>query len=201
MTGYSPAQQLQLDKRGKLRGHRNGKHVFVRAGDLPRKPNGWRPVVKASSAADYETRVRARGACLRAARDDEPSYRLTRDRVECVNGVARSPAGRILAGALLPCGCDHPVQELCKLPRGLVWLVRSGATFCCKRLVQNNLALWGSGSSGIGRKRKVILESMELRSPRPLRSLTTPFRGRHKTRCTLLAKNVSGRWVYLTKAV
>jgi hypothetical protein len=40
MTGYSRAQLLQLYKQGRLRGHKNGKHVFFRAGDLPRKPHG-----------------------------------------------------------------------------------------------------------------------------------------------------------------
>ena len=61
MTGYSREHLLHLYKQGKLRGHKNGKHVFFRAGDLPRKPNGGRPVVAATSAAaDEETRVRAR---------------------------------------------------------------------------------------------------------------------------------------------
>src|SRR5712691_3878039 len=45
MTGYSRAQLLHLYKQGKLRGHKNGHHVFFRAGDLPRKPRGGRPVV------------------------------------------------------------------------------------------------------------------------------------------------------------
>src|SRR2546426_5104903 len=44
MTGYSRAQLLHLYKQGRLRGHKNGKHVFFRAGDLPRKPNGRRPL-------------------------------------------------------------------------------------------------------------------------------------------------------------
>jgi len=51
ITGYSRAQLLHLYKQGKLRGHKNGKHVFFRAGDLPRKPNGARPVVGAKQAA------------------------------------------------------------------------------------------------------------------------------------------------------
>jgi hypothetical protein len=42
ITGYSRAQLLHLYKQGRLRGHKNGKHVFFRAGDLPRKPNGGR---------------------------------------------------------------------------------------------------------------------------------------------------------------
>jgi hypothetical protein len=45
MTGYSRAQLLHLYKQGRLRGHKNGKHVFFRAGDLPRKPNGGRLAV------------------------------------------------------------------------------------------------------------------------------------------------------------
>jgi len=61
MTGYSRAQLLHLYKQGKLRGHKNGKHVFFRAGDLPRKPNGGRPVVAPSSTViDAETRAGAR---------------------------------------------------------------------------------------------------------------------------------------------
>src|SRR3989449_3976367 len=62
MTGYSRAQLLHLYKQGRLRGHKNGKHVFFRAGDLPRKPNGGRPIVTHSTAAiDEETRAGARG--------------------------------------------------------------------------------------------------------------------------------------------
>jgi len=61
MTGYSRAQLLHLYKQGRLRGHKNGKNVFFRAGDLPRKPNGGRPVVAPSSAVvDEETRAGAR---------------------------------------------------------------------------------------------------------------------------------------------
>src|SRR6185503_6787274 len=45
MTGYSRAQLLHLHQQGKLRGYRRGKHVFFRAGDLPRKPRGGRAVV------------------------------------------------------------------------------------------------------------------------------------------------------------
>src|SRR5207245_1521613 len=64
MTGYSRAQLLHLYKQGKLRGHRNGKHVFFRAGDLPRKPKGGRPVILdrglPTPAADEETRANAR---------------------------------------------------------------------------------------------------------------------------------------------
>lgn len=61
MTGYSRSQLLHLYKQGRLRGHKNGKHVFFRAGDLPRKPNGGRPVVaERSRAADEETQAGAR---------------------------------------------------------------------------------------------------------------------------------------------
>src|SRR5712691_8637184 len=60
MTGYSRAQLLHLYKQGKLRGHKNGKHVFFRAGDLPRKPNGGRSVGERSTLVDEETRAGAR---------------------------------------------------------------------------------------------------------------------------------------------
>lgn len=61
ITGYSRAQLLHLYKQGRLRGHKNGKNVFFRAGDLPRKPRGGRPMVAQSSAVvDEKTRVRAR---------------------------------------------------------------------------------------------------------------------------------------------
>jgi len=62
MTGYSRAQLLRQYKEGRLRGHKKGKHVFFRAGDLPRKPRGGRAVVAPIShvAADEEARVGAR---------------------------------------------------------------------------------------------------------------------------------------------
>src|SRR3989449_10007969 len=61
MTGYSRAQLLHLYKQGRLRGHKNGKNVFFRAGDLPRKPRGGRLMVAPSSAVvDEETRAGAR---------------------------------------------------------------------------------------------------------------------------------------------
>ncbi len=63
MTGYSRAQLLHLYKQGRLRGHKNGKHVFFRAGDLPRKPRGGRQVVLeggSAPVADEETRASAR---------------------------------------------------------------------------------------------------------------------------------------------
>src|SRR5436309_11229623 len=63
MTGYSRAQLLHLYKQGKLRGHKTGKHVFFRAGDLPRKPNGGRwgiPSRSSAPAAGEETRASAR---------------------------------------------------------------------------------------------------------------------------------------------
>src|SRR2546426_11360715 len=44
MTGYSRERLLGLYRQGKLRGHRRGKSVFFRAGDLPRKPGGARVV-------------------------------------------------------------------------------------------------------------------------------------------------------------
>lgn len=63
LTGYSRAQLLHLYKQGRLRGHKNGKHVFFRAGDLPRKPRGGRQVVLEAGATpvpDGETRANAR---------------------------------------------------------------------------------------------------------------------------------------------
>jgi len=61
MTGYSRERLLGLYRQGKLRGHKKGKHVFFRAGDLPRKPRGGRPIVATSSApANDETRAGAK---------------------------------------------------------------------------------------------------------------------------------------------
>src|SRR2546425_12427870 len=61
MTGYSRAQLLRQYKEGRLRGHKKGKHVFFRAGDLPRKPNGGRPVEGASRPpTNQEVSVSAR---------------------------------------------------------------------------------------------------------------------------------------------
>jgi predicted DNA-binding transcriptional regulator AlpA len=61
MTGYSRAQLLHLYKQGRLRGHKNGKHVFFRADDLPRKPNGGRALLAPQSASlDENTRSSAR---------------------------------------------------------------------------------------------------------------------------------------------
>src|SRR2546426_8487963 len=51
MTGYSRAQLLRQYKEGRLRGHKKGKHVFFRAGDLPRKPRGVRPAMATHPAA------------------------------------------------------------------------------------------------------------------------------------------------------
>jgi hypothetical protein len=60
MTGYSRERLLGLYRQGKLRGHKKGKHVFFRAGDLPRKPNGGRRVVVDTTAPiDQETRASA----------------------------------------------------------------------------------------------------------------------------------------------
>jgi len=61
MTGYSRAQLLRQYKEGRLRGHKKGKHVFFRAGDLPRKPRGGRaPGAPSSAAADDETQAAAK---------------------------------------------------------------------------------------------------------------------------------------------
>ncbi len=64
MTGYSRAQLLNLHRQGKLRGHRNGKSLFFRAGDLPRKPKGVRQVKLpgglTNPPADEATRAKAR---------------------------------------------------------------------------------------------------------------------------------------------
>ncbi len=64
MTGYSRAQLLRQYKEGRLRGHKKGKHVFFRAGDLPRKPNGGRTPLavprEAVPGADKSVRASAR---------------------------------------------------------------------------------------------------------------------------------------------
>ncbi len=64
MTGYSRERLLGLYRQGKLRGHKKGKNVFFRAGDLPRKPKGGRPVIPSrgttTSPADEQTRANAR---------------------------------------------------------------------------------------------------------------------------------------------
>lgn len=60
MTGYSRERLLGLYRQGKLRGHKKGKHVFFRAGDLPRKPRGGRVVIPQSMGANEETRARAK---------------------------------------------------------------------------------------------------------------------------------------------
>jgi len=61
MTGYSRAQLLRQYKEGRLRGHKKGKHVFFRAGDLPRKPRGGLPArVPTSVATSEETRIGAK---------------------------------------------------------------------------------------------------------------------------------------------
>ena len=61
MTGYSRAHLLHLYKQGRLRGHKNSKHVFFRAGDLPRKPHSGRAVAPLSMPPlDEETRANAR---------------------------------------------------------------------------------------------------------------------------------------------
>src|SRR5216684_6226896 len=63
MTGYSRAQLLRQYKEGRRRGHKKGKHVFFRAGDLPKKPRGVRGVIATRPSgpdADKETRASAR---------------------------------------------------------------------------------------------------------------------------------------------
>ena len=63
MTGYSRAQLLHLYKQGRLRGHKNGKHVVFRAGDLPKKPRGGNHVVLEAGSTpvpDGERRASAR---------------------------------------------------------------------------------------------------------------------------------------------
>src|SRR2546428_12267890 len=51
MTGYSRERLLGLYRQGRLRGHKKGKNVFFRAGDLPRKPSGGRAVVASGGSA------------------------------------------------------------------------------------------------------------------------------------------------------
>jgi hypothetical protein len=61
MTGYSRERLLGLYRQGKLRGHRKGKNVFFRAGDLPRKPrvSDTRSPEK-SASVEMESSTRAR---------------------------------------------------------------------------------------------------------------------------------------------
>jgi len=73
MTGYSRAQLLRQYKEGRLRGHKKGKHVFFRAGDLPRKPNGGRLVVSEQTAAvGEESRAGARRLAQRLGLRNTP---------------------------------------------------------------------------------------------------------------------------------
>jgi len=66
MTGYSRAQLLHLYKQGRLRGHKNGKHVFFRAGDLPRKPRGECSIAtKSTPGVGEETRAGAQRLAVR----------------------------------------------------------------------------------------------------------------------------------------
>src|SRR5213593_1926698 len=66
MTGYSRAQLLRQYKEGRLRGHKKGKHVFFRAGDLPRKPNAGRSIMpRAAPPVDQETQANARRLAAR----------------------------------------------------------------------------------------------------------------------------------------
>ena len=62
MTGYSRERLLGLYRQGKLRGHKKGKNVFFRAGDLPKKPSGGRQVQSQAGLAgpaDDRARVNA----------------------------------------------------------------------------------------------------------------------------------------------
>jgi len=60
MTGYSRERLLGLYRQGKLRGHKKGKNVFFRAGDLPRKPRGGQVAAMPNSApVDHDTRAAA----------------------------------------------------------------------------------------------------------------------------------------------
>jgi hypothetical protein len=67
MTGYSRERLLGLYRQGKLRGHKKGKNVFFRAGDLPRKPRGERVASRqqVAPAVDEETRVNAKRLAAR----------------------------------------------------------------------------------------------------------------------------------------
>lgn len=65
MTGYSRERLLGLYRQGKLRGHKKGKNVFFRAGDLPRKPNGRRPLTPSTAVTDEATRASARRLATR----------------------------------------------------------------------------------------------------------------------------------------
>src|SRR3989442_5058640 len=70
MTGYSRAQLLRQYKEGRLRGHKKGKHVFFRAGDLPRKPKSGKATAAVTivpPVVDEETRASARRLAERLA--------------------------------------------------------------------------------------------------------------------------------------
>jgi len=68
MTGYSRERLLGLYRQGKLRGHRKGKNVFFRSGDLPRKPNrgmAVNPKLEPTDEARATTRTLAERLGLR----------------------------------------------------------------------------------------------------------------------------------------
>jgi hypothetical protein len=66
ITGYSRERLLGLYRQGKLRGHKKGKNVFFRAGDLPRKPNGGPAApTRDQVAAEQETLVGTRRLATR----------------------------------------------------------------------------------------------------------------------------------------
>lgn len=60
MTGYSRERLLGLYRQGKLRGHKKGKNVFFRAGDLLRKLRGGQLAAMPNSVSvDHDTRAAA----------------------------------------------------------------------------------------------------------------------------------------------
>ena len=67
MTGYSREHLLHLYKQGKLRGHKNGKHVLFRAGDLPRKPMRGRVSLAVQGTGAPVIDEEARGSARRLA--------------------------------------------------------------------------------------------------------------------------------------
>src|SRR5258708_38254044 len=72
MTGYSRERLLGLYRQGKLRGHKKGKNVFFRAGDLPRKPRGGRLVTTLPSPVDDRARARVRNLPDNLGLDQSP---------------------------------------------------------------------------------------------------------------------------------
>ena len=61
MSGYRREHLLRLYRQGTLPGHRKGRNVFFRAGDLPKKPGSTRTLTSSvATAVEPEARANAR---------------------------------------------------------------------------------------------------------------------------------------------